>query len=296
MTERSEAAAERSPRRSGRAFESQLAGRACLVTGAASGIGRAIAVELARRGARSVAVCDLDDTAAADTVRLVEESGGSARAFCVDVADEGRVRKAIPRIAAALGGIDVLVNNAGIVDTQLTNETRLDRIPSDVWDRVFAVNVRGAWLCIKYAFPFLRDSRHPAIVNCASISSYVAFAGESSYCASKAAILLLTQSAALDFREFGIRCNCYCPGTVDTPLTEQIFAAGENREAERHGFSAMHLTATPRLAEPEEIARVVCFLASEDASFVNGAAVRVDGGALAWRGVSAEVVPPLVEL
>jgi NAD(P)-dependent dehydrogenase (short-subunit alcohol dehydrogenase family) len=123
------------------------------------------------------------------------------------------------------------------------------------------------------------------LANCASVSSFVAFEDESAYCASKASVLLLTQSAALDFRRFGIRCNCYCPGTVQTPLIETTLAATADPGAARRELAGMHLTAGPRLAEPEEIAKVVCFLASDDASFVNGAAVRVDAGLLAWRGI-----------
>jgi NAD(P)-dependent dehydrogenase (short-subunit alcohol dehydrogenase family) len=262
-----------------------LEGKVCVVTGAGSGIGRAIAVEMARRGATGVAVCDINPEGGAETVRQVDAAGSRGVFFECDVSEESQVRDTFRGIAAGFDGIHVLVNNAGIVDTQLTDRTRLDEIPTEVWDRVFAVNVRGAWLCIKHAVPLLRDAEAAAIVNCASISGFVAFEGESSYCASKAAVVLLTQSAALDLRRFGIRCNCYCPGTVETPLMQTALAASVDPEAARRDLGAMHLTPEPRLAAPEEIAKVVCFLASEDASFVNGTAVRVDGGALAWRGI-----------
>ncbi|MDX6541760.1 MAG: hypothetical protein QOI71_3370 [Gaiellales bacterium] len=260
--------------------------RICIVTGGGSGIGRATAIEMARRGARAVVVADLDLAAGERTAAAVRGRGAAATAVACDISSEPDVQSLMAATADAFGGIDVLHNNAGIVDTQLTDRLRLDLITQEVWDRIFAVNVRGTWLCMKHAVPYLRRSRWPAIVNCASVSSYSAFAGESAYCASKAAVVLLTQSAALDFREFGIRVNCYCPGTVETPLIETALAAVDDPVAARAELSAMHLTPEPRLAQPEEIARVVCFLASEDAAFVNGTALRVDGGMLAWRGTT----------
>jgi NAD(P)-dependent dehydrogenase (short-subunit alcohol dehydrogenase family) len=240
---------------------------------------------MARRGAGGVAVCDIDDAGGDETVKAVEAAGAPCAYFHCDVSDESQVEQLMLAASTRFGGLDVLVNNAGIVDTQLTEETRLDQIPTEVWDRIFAVNVRGQWLCIKHAVPYLRGSPAPAIVNCASVSSFVAFEGESCYCATKAAVLLLTQSAALDFRSFGIRCNCYCPGTVETPLIRTALAATADEAAARRELAAMHLMPEPRFAAPEEIARVVCFLASDDASFINGSAVRVDAGALAWRGM-----------
>jgi NAD(P)-dependent dehydrogenase (short-subunit alcohol dehydrogenase family) len=261
-----------------------LAGKVCVVTGGGSGIGRAIAIEMSRRAARAVAICDINETGMTETSRLAAGEG-SVTPFRCDITKEDSVEKALAEIGERFGGIDVLVNNAGVVDTQMTDLTRLDQIPTDVWDRVFAVNVRGAWLCIKHAFPYLRRSRSASIVNCGSVSSFVAFQGESSYCASKAAVLLLTQSAALDFAEFGIRCTCYCPGTVDTPMVRTQLDASPDPDAAGTELAGMHLTQVPRLAAPEEIARAVCFLASDDASFVNGAPLRVDGGLLAWRGI-----------
>lgn len=187
-------------------------------------------------------------------------------------------------VVARFGGLSVLVNNAAIVDTQLSDRTRIDELPADVWDRVFAVNVRGAWLCIKHSVSHLRSAAGPAIVNCASVSSFLAFEGESCYCASKAAVVALTRSAALDFRALGIRCNCYCPGNTDSPMLHHQIAASGDETIERE-LGSMHLTPEPRLAQPEEIANVVAFLASDDASFINGAAIRVDGGLLSCRDV-----------
>ncbi len=247
---------------------------------------------MARRGAAAVAVCDLDAERGGETVGLLEVTGGRAFFLRCDVTDEAEVQAAMHAAAAQMNGIDVLVNNAGIVDTQLTDQLRLDKVPTAVWDQIFAVNVRGAWLCIKHSVEYLTRSTAPAIVNCASVSSFVAFPGEAAYCASKAAVVLLTKSAALDFRPLGIRCNCYCPGTVQTPLIETAIASASDPQAERRALEGMHLTAEPRLAQPAEIARAVCFLASEDASFVNGTELRVDAGLLAWRGIAVRSSVP----
>lgn len=260
----------------------RLDDKVCLVTGSGSGIGRATAVEMTRQGAAAVVVSDIDDAGGAETVALVEAEGGVAAYRRCDVSDAGEVSALMDWVGERFGQLDVLHNNAGIVDTQLTDRTRLDELDDEVWDRIFAVNVRGTWLCIKHALGLLRRSRAAAIVNCASISSFVSFEGESCYCASKGAIVMLTRSAALDFAPFGIRCNCYCPGTIDTPMVANQVDAGS--EDLVRTLAGAHLLPKPRLGQPEEVARLVCFLASDAASFVNGAAYLVDGGALAWRG------------
>ncbi len=177
----------------------------------------------------------------------------------------------------------MLHNNSGKLESNLTDQTSVADLPEEVWDLMFAVNVRGMWLCTKYAVPWLRQSEAAAIVNCGSTSSFVAFPTEACYCATKAAVVSLTKSTALDLAEHNIRCNCYCPSSTETEMLSAVFAAEEDAQKVRDELAASHLV--HRLGRPGDVAKLVCFLASDDASFINGAAVLVDGGALAWRGL-----------
>jgi NAD(P)-dependent dehydrogenase (short-subunit alcohol dehydrogenase family) len=261
-----------------------LTDKVCVVTGGAAGIGRACAVEMAAQGAAAVAVVDLDLAGAEETARLVRERGADARALRCDIRDATAVAATMAAIGGEHGRIDVLHNNAGVLEGRVTDDTAVDALAEEVWDLVFDVNVKGTWLSTKYAVPWLRRSASAAIVNCGSTSAYVAFEAEAAYCTSKAAILGLTRSTAHDLAADGIRCTCYCPTSTETAMLDPAWR-GADRAAAEAALTASHLVR--RLGRPEDVAKLVCFLASDDAAFINGSAHMVDGGALAWRGLQA---------
>jgi NAD(P)-dependent dehydrogenase (short-subunit alcohol dehydrogenase family) len=254
--------------------------RICLVTGAAQGIGRAIAVEMARQGAAAVAIVDRDGERAEQSAALARDVGAEAIAIPCDLRDSAQITAAVRNVIDRFGGLDVLVNNAGVIESMLTEHCAFDELSEETWDLVHDVNLKAVWLMSKAAAPYLRRSpRTPAVLNAASTAALVGYA-HPAYCASKGGVLQLTRAMAIDLAP-AVRCSCYCPGTTDT----QIF---------RHTIEGSHdpgvvgaMTATnliPRPGRPEEVAKLVCFMASEDASFITGAAYTIDGGSLAWRG------------
>lgn len=259
-----------------------LTGKVCLVTGAASGMGRATAIEMARQGARAVVLCDLRLEAAEKVAGEVQDAGAEALPVRCDVSSSREVAAMMQAVEQAYGVLDVLHNNAGIVDAQVTKARTIYDVEEESWDRIFAVNVKGAWLCIKYAKDLLARSKSGVVVNCASISSFLHFEAESAYVASKSAILGLTRTAAVDLAPFGIRCVAYAPGTIDTPMNADILDAAADRDAMERSLSSTHLVR--RLGTSEDIAKLVCFLASDDAAFITGSVHVIDGGVLAWRG------------
>ncbi|WP_460062240.1 SDR family NAD(P)-dependent oxidoreductase [Streptomyces sp. YKOK-I1] len=265
-------------------MDGSLEGRVALVTGAGQGIGRAIAVELARQGASAVTVADLRETAVGETAELVRAEGAKAEAVVCDLRVRDDIEAMVTRTAQRFGGLDVLVNNAGVIDTAFTadQDHGVGSLPEEVWDAVYEVNLKAVWLTTKFAAPHLRRStRGPAIVNNASVSGLVGFPNCPAYGVTKAGVIHLTKVTAIDLAP--VRCNCLCPGVIDTQLTRDYFAAAEDREAMARELVAPQLV--DRLGRPEEVARLACFLASDSAAFITGAAHVIDGGALAWRGV-----------
>jgi len=256
--------------------------RVCLVTGAAQGIGRATAVEMARQRAAAVVVSDVNDAGGEETADLVRAEGAQAEYIRCDVTDGAQIEALIERAVERFGGLDVLHNNAGVHESDLTDQLTIDTLPEEIWDRVYAINLKAIWLAIKYATPHLRRSkRSPAVVNAASIGGLVGYPMAAAYCSTKGGVLMLTKQAAIDLAP-EIRVNCYCPGAIDTPMVAKYYEAADDPEAVQRALTGTHLI--PRLGRPEEVATVVCFLASEAASFLTGTAVTVDGGSLAWRG------------
>jgi NAD(P)-dependent dehydrogenase (short-subunit alcohol dehydrogenase family) len=229
--------------------------RQALVTGAGSGIGAAVARRLAADGAQVVAA----DVALEAAEAVAREIG--ARPLELDVRDERQV-------AAAMAGLDVLVNVAGIGSTTTAPET-----PLDVWEDVFAVNARGTFLCCKHAIPGMAERGRGSIVNVASVAAIVGLRNRAAYCASKGAVVALTRALAVDHVADGIRVNVVCPGTVDSPWVRRLVEdAGESLDELR--------TRQPmgRLGLPEEIADAVAYLASDAAAFVTGTTLVIDGG------------------
>ena len=261
----------------------EFAGKVCVVTGSGDGIGRASAREMAARGA-SVVVSDRNEAMGAETVALIEADGGSATFVRADVTDGAEVEALMAAAAAAYGTIDVLHNNAGVHETSLSDQTSSETLPDEIFDRVLDVNVKGTWRCSRAALPYLREGSGGAIVNSASVVSYMAFPMGPAYCTSKAAILGMTRSMATDWAQFGVRVNCYCPGSIETKFLSGYWEGSDDPEALKDDLISVNLI--KRLGQPEDVAEVVCFLASDRTSWVTGSEYMVDGGMLAWRGAS----------
>jgi NAD(P)-dependent dehydrogenase (short-subunit alcohol dehydrogenase family) len=248
----------------------RLQGKVCLVTGAGSGIGRATALLFAEEGARLVAA-DIDATAAEAVADAARALGHEALGLAVDVADGDAVAAMVQRAVQAFGRLDVLVNNAAVTLAATVVETE----EAD-WDRIMAVNLKGVFLGCKFAIPVMRGQGGGVIVNTASNAASVGLRKRAAYVASKGAVAALTRALALDHVEDGIRVNCVAPGTVDTPLFDEVFAAAEDPAALRRELEARQ--AMNRLGRPEEIATAILYLACADSSFVTGSVLTVDGG------------------
>jgi NAD(P)-dependent dehydrogenase (short-subunit alcohol dehydrogenase family) len=254
-----------------------------LVTGAGQGIGRAIALELARQGAAGVVVADRDEATARETAALVREDGANAHALACDLRDRGQIEAMVAGAVEQLGGLDVLVNNAGIIETALVGAERctVDALPEAAWDAVYEVNLKAVWLATRFAAPHLRRSpRNPSIVNAASVSGLTGIRGGPAYGVTKAAVIQLTKLTAIDLAP--VRCNCFCPGIIATPMARDFIASAPDPAARQAAMTSEHLI--ERLGTPEEIASLACYLASDAAGFITGAAFVADGGVLAWRG------------
>ncbi|MCL2658932.1 MAG: glucose 1-dehydrogenase [Acidobacteriaceae bacterium] len=247
----------------------KLDGRIAVVTGAGSGIGRAVAHRLSDEGAR-VVVVDIDGTRAEKTATEIREKGGDARAFKADVADASSVDGLRSFVRATYGPLSVLVNNAAIQVNKLIEDTTPEE-----WVRQMAVNVGGMFLCSRAFLPDLRETKG-AIINMSSANGFFAEAACAGYCATKGAILAFTKAIAIDHGREGIRVNAICPGYINAGGAEGYFEAQPDPAKARAEAGLLH--ALGRIGQPEEVARAVVFLASEDASFMTGSAMIVDGG------------------
>jgi NAD(P)-dependent dehydrogenase (short-subunit alcohol dehydrogenase family) len=250
-----------------------LADKVALITGGASGIGRATALLFAREGA-AVSVVDLDRASGGEVAQAIVDGGGRAiYAYC-DVSRAADCQRAVSQTVDKLGGIDILFNNAGIIRRATVLETT-----EEEWDQVMAVNVKSVFAFSKYAIPYMVRAGGGVIINTASGWGLVGGRKAAPYCASKGAVVLLTKAMALDHGEQNIRVNCICPGDTDTAmLRSEARQLGESEEA--FLAEAAHRPLR-RIGRPTDIAQAALYLASEASSFVSGTALVVDGGGLA---------------
>jgi NAD(P)-dependent dehydrogenase (short-subunit alcohol dehydrogenase family) len=248
----------------------RLQDKVCVVTGGGSGIGAATCALFAREGAKLV-VADLNLEAAQAVADAANAAGGTAVATAVDVSDSAAARKMIDFALAEFGRLDVLVNNAGfgfagsVVDTDEAD-----------WDRLMSVNLKGVFLGCKHAIPVMQRQGGGAIVNTASVVANVGVRDRAAYCASKGGVAALTRAMALDHVDAGIRVNAVAPGTIDSPYFDRMLAKVDDPAAFKKGITERQ--AMGRLGKPEEIAGAILYLASDEASFVTGSLLTVDGG------------------
>jgi len=245
--------------------ELRLEGKTAVITGAASGIGREIALLFAENGA-SVALLDMDKT------KLAELEGKGMKGFCADITNEEQVKDVFSQIEAALGTIDILVNCAGIFAAGKVTETDFA-----VWRKILGVNLDGAFLCGKYAAAaMLRAKKGGAIINIASEAGLAAIAGQTAYNVSKAAVISLSQCMAVDYALDNIRVNCVCPGRVLTPLVQHIIDTSENPAETKRELSSDR--PVMRMGDPKDIAWACLHFADNSMPYATGAVLSVDGG------------------
>ena len=247
----------------------RMEGKVSVVTGAGTGIGRAVAERFAAEGALTLCA-DIDGDAAEATAEAIAAAGGRAEGHRCDVSDAGQV-EAVMAAAERHGGPHAVVSNAAI-----QYERTLEDTPPDDWDRVLGVNLRGVYLCARAAIPRMRKLGGGSIVNMASVNGFWVEPALAAYCTAKGGVINLTRAIALENGRDGIRCNCICPGYIDTGMAQRYFEIQDDPAAAREEAGRMH--ALGRIGRPEEVAAMALFLASDEAGFCTAGAFVVDGG------------------
>jgi NAD(P)-dependent dehydrogenase (short-subunit alcohol dehydrogenase family) len=258
----------------------EFSGKVAIVAGGALGIGRAASLKLAREGA-SVVICSDREEQVEATVAGLRDDGLEVRGLRADVASSADMKRLMDFAAETYGGVDVLVNSAGVQRYGTVVETE-----EEVWDEVLDVNLKGIYLASRHAIPEMKKRGGGAIVNLSSVQAFASQKGVAAYTASKGGINALTRAMALDHAEENIRVNVVCPASVDTPMlrwSADLFKGEKSVEETLKEWGKMHPLG--RVARPEEVAEVIAFLASPRASFVTGGDYKVDGGMLAALGV-----------
>lgn len=246
----------------------KLANKVALITGAGSGMGKSAALLFANEGAKIAAV-DINEGQVKEAVSTITAKGGQAIALRADVSKSEDVQRMVDETIAALGVPTILYNNAGIEG----GSNFLADFPEEEFDRVIAINLRGVFLGMKYVLPHMVKAGGGSVINTASIAGLVAVRGGVAYAAAKAGVIAMTRVAALEYGRYNIRVNAICPGAIETPMAQRI------RKGQPPNPKVIdRISVLGRMAEPEEIAKVALFLASDDASFATGAPFIIDGG------------------
>jgi NAD(P)-dependent dehydrogenase (short-subunit alcohol dehydrogenase family) len=246
----------------------KLENRVALVTGAGSGIGRATALRLAQEGAK-IGVADWNAETGRATEQMIRDQGGYAVFVEADVSKVVDTERIVAETAARFGAVNILVNSAAV----MLEKTAVDTTEEE-WDRIVNINLKSVFFCSKYAIlQFRRQKTGGVIINMASVNSFFAEGGIAAYCATKGAIAQLTRALAMDHSAEGIRVNALCPGWIETPMNAKFFALGPHIREQ-----AARLHAIGRIGQPEEVANAVAYLVSDDAGFITGSLLTVDGG------------------
>jgi len=263
----------------------RLAGKVAVITGAGQGIGEATALRMVEEGAK-VVVSDINEESGKAVVGKVRDQGGEAEFIAADVASVDDVKALMTGTKEAFGKLDILHNNAGVHESGFTAKAGSIELDEDVWDKVVAINLKGVWMCSKYAAPLLAEAGGGAIVSAASIGGLLGYPMGSAYGPAKAGVVQLTRVLALELGPQGTRVNCYSPGNTDTPMVQKYYnESGSPDEVEMIKQQLLGTHLFPRMGEPREVANLIVFLASDEASMITGANYVIDVGTTAWRGM-----------